>query len=132
MAPRVPEYVPAPQSMHAAEPVAALYFPAAHAMHVPPSGPVCPRAQRQAETAVCPVANVTEFAGQVEHEVSATAPIDPEYLPAAQSAHAAGPGSVLYFPAAHAEHVPPLGPEYPVLQTQIVDAIGDCEFDRQF
>jgi hypothetical protein len=54
-----------------------------------------------------------------------------EYLPAAQSVHVAVPVIILYFPPAHAEHVPPLGPVNPGLQTQIVNAIGDCEFDRQ-
>jgi hypothetical protein len=34
------EYVPAPQSVQAAVPVDSLYFPATHAVHVPPSGPV--------------------------------------------------------------------------------------------
>ncbi len=63
--------------------------------------------------------------------LSATAPVDAENLLAAQSEHVPVPVTVLYFPPKHAEHVPPLGPEYPVLQTQIVDAIGDCEFDGQ-
>jgi hypothetical protein len=40
VAPTVVEYVPAPQSVHAAEPVAILYFPAAHAVHVFPAGHV--------------------------------------------------------------------------------------------
>ena len=34
--------MPAPQSVHAALPVAVLYFPATHAAHGPPSGPVYP------------------------------------------------------------------------------------------
>ncbi len=97
------EYVPAPQSLHPPAPTTALYFPAAHAMHVPPLGPVCPRAQRQAETAVCPVADVTEFSGQVAHELSAAAPVDAEYLPAAhvtQSDDSSLPAVVRYVPAA--------------------------------
>ncbi len=36
------EYLPAPQSMHEAAPVTALNFPASHATHVPPFGPVWP------------------------------------------------------------------------------------------
>ena len=36
------EYLPAPQSMHEAAPVTALNFPAPHATHVPPFGPVRP------------------------------------------------------------------------------------------
>lgn len=42
VAPTAAEYVPRPQSVHAAEPVSLLYFPAAHAVHGPPSGPVNP------------------------------------------------------------------------------------------
>ena len=57
----------AAQLVHSVEPVTVLNFPAAQAEHVPPSGPVCPRAQRQAETAVCPVADVTEFTGHCRH-----------------------------------------------------------------
>ncbi len=56
------------------------------------------------------------------------APVDAEYLPAPQSAHAAEPRAVLYFPATHAVHATPLGPEYPVLQTQLstlVLAVGE-------
>ena len=41
-APGVLEYLPAPQSMHEAAPVTALNFPAPHATHLPPFGPVCP------------------------------------------------------------------------------------------
>ena len=38
-APTAVEYVPAGQSLQLAEPVDALYVPASHAVHVPPSGP---------------------------------------------------------------------------------------------
>ena len=41
-APKVAEYLPAPQSVHSKEPVDGLYFPASHAMQSPPSGPVYP------------------------------------------------------------------------------------------
>ncbi len=41
-APGPVEYLPAPQSMHEAAPVTALNFPASHATHVPPFGPVWP------------------------------------------------------------------------------------------
>ena len=34
------EYVPAAQSVHRAMPVTILYFPATHAVHGPPAGPV--------------------------------------------------------------------------------------------
>jgi hypothetical protein len=39
------EYVPAAQSVHAALPIAVLYFPGTHATHGPPSGPVNPALQ---------------------------------------------------------------------------------------
>ena len=38
-APTAVEYVPAPQSVQAADPVDSLYLPATHAVHVSPSGP---------------------------------------------------------------------------------------------
>ena len=55
VAPRVPEYVPAPQSLHAAEPVAVLYFPAKQAVHATPSGPEYPVLQTQLSTLVLAV-----------------------------------------------------------------------------
>jgi hypothetical protein len=105
VAPTVAEYVLAAQSVHAASPGAVLYFPATQPTHVPPLGPVYPRLQRQAETAVCPVADVTEFAGQVEHELSAAAPVDAEYLPAAQSVHVLATSAAEYLPAPQFVHV---------------------------
>ena len=42
VAPVVVEYLPASQSMHEAAPVTVLNFPAPHATHVPPCGPVWP------------------------------------------------------------------------------------------
>jgi len=123
VAPVDAEYLPAAQLVHSAEPVAALYVAAKQAVHATPSGPVCPRAQRQAETTVCPVADVTEFAGQVEHDVSAEAPVDAEYLPEPQSVHTAEPVAALYFPATHAVHVPPLVPVCPRAQRQAETAV---------
>ena len=64
VAPVAAEYVPAPQSVHAAAPVTILYFPATHCTHVPPLGPVNPRLQRQEPTTVCDVSACPEFAGQ--------------------------------------------------------------------
>ncbi len=63
VAPVAAENVPAPQSVHAAEPAAALYFPAVHAAHSPPLGPVNPRLQTQLLSAVDPAVDVV-FAGQ--------------------------------------------------------------------
>jgi hypothetical protein len=84
-----------------------------------------------APAADAPVAAENVPAPQSRHVMATEAPVAAEYLPAPQSRHAAAPVTVLYFPAPHSVHVPPSVPEYPGLQTQIVDAIGDCEFDIQ-
>ena len=63
-----------------------------------------------------------EFNGQSSQ---ASVAVVAEYLPAVQSVHVPAPVAGLYFPATQAVHVPPLSPEYPVLQMQIVDAVGD-------
>jgi hypothetical protein len=105
--PDVIEYVPAPQSLHRADPVDVLYVPAVHAVHRPPSGPEEPVLHVQLVKAELPPGEL-EFVGQVTHvEITATAV---EYVPAPQSVQLADPVDVLYFPATHAVHVPPLGP----------------------
>ena len=43
-----------------------------------------------------------------------------ENFPSSQSLHAPTPAETLYFPATHAEHDPPAGPEKPALQVQLV------------
>ena len=53
-APTAVEYLPATQSVHAALPVAPLYFPETHRVHVPPSGPDEPALQMQAAKAELP------------------------------------------------------------------------------
>jgi len=57
-----------------------------------------------------------------------------EYLFAVHDAHGSTPGAVLYLPATHAVHVPPLGPLHPLLQVQLVEAelpLGELAFDGQ-
>jgi hypothetical protein len=46
-APVVVEYLPAPHSTHNVAPGTTLYVPAAHAVQLPPFGPVYPPLQRQ-------------------------------------------------------------------------------------
>ena len=60
------EYVPAPQSEQVAFPVNTLYFPATHAAHGPPFGPVDPALQVQLVKAVLPAGEL-EFDGQTLH-----------------------------------------------------------------
>ena len=65
----------------------------------------------------------------------AVAAVTVEYELLLQSVHAILPMTALYFPAAHALHVPPSGPVYPGLQTQLVKALDpalDCVNEGQF
>jgi hypothetical protein len=85
---------------------------------------------KQVLAVVAPV--IVEYvpAGQSRQMTSEFAPIVGEYLPALQSVHPALPVTILYFPAAQAEHVPPFGPVKPRLQTQLLNAVEpltDCE-----
>ena len=57
-----------------------------------------------------------ELAGHVRHVDESVAFVIVEYVPAAQSTHAALPALVLYFPGTHATHGPPSGPVNPALQ----------------
>ena len=109
----VVEYVPAAQSVQTALPVAILYFPTTHAVHVPPSGPVYPALQAVAMQAVLLELPPTEFvlAGHARQFASVVAPTVVEYFPAAQSVQTALPVAILYLPAMQAVHGPPLGPE---------------------
>ena len=71
-----------------------------------------------------------EFAGHAIHVVAMVAPTVVEYVPAAQSVHAALPVPILYFPAAQGAHTPPSGPVNPTLQVQEARAglaIGELE-----
>ncbi len=62
LAPTVFEYLFAAQLVHGTLPLMLLYFPASHATHGPPSGPVYPALQGVAATQA---ANDTEPAGEV-------------------------------------------------------------------
>jgi len=118
-APTATEYVASPQSVHTALPVPVLYLPATHAKHAPPSAPVYPALQVQAVPDEPPAGEFAP-AGQLVQTVALLAPVTAEYVPAEQLTHALDPVAVLYFPAAHAEHTPPLGPVYPALHAQSV------------
>ena len=87
-----------------------MYFPATHAVHGPPAGPGNPALQVQFVKFALPAGEV-ELDGQVMHVELAEAPTAVEYVPTPQSEQTADPVDVLYFPATHALHVPPSGPE---------------------
>ena len=55
VAPVLMRYLPAAQSVHEKEPMTSLYFPAMHAVHVPPFGPVYPMLHRQLVETVEPL-----------------------------------------------------------------------------
>jgi hypothetical protein len=64
-----------------------------------------------------------ELAGHARHVVAFVAPAAVEYVPAAQSVHAALPIAVLYFPGTQAAHGPPSGPVNPALQPTDTHAV---------
>jgi len=104
VAPAAAEYVPIPQSMHVSDPVSALYFPATHSEHVPPSGPDEPALHVHAVETELPNREL-EFVGHVEQLRASVAPTTAEYVPVSQSIHVVESVSVLYFPATHSEQV---------------------------
>ena len=90
------------QSVHALLPVTILYFPAVQAVHGPPLGPVYPRVQTHATTALLPTGE-TKFAGQAVQLEDAVAPTTVEYVLTLQSRQletSEAPTAVEYFPAA--------------------------------
>ena len=122
MAPTVVETVPAPQSLHAALPVAILYLPATQAAHGPvPSGPEKPTLHVQAARAELELGEL-ELVGHARQAAAAVAPTVVETVPAPQSLHAALPVAILYLPATQAVHTSPLGPVNPTLHVQAATA----------
>ena len=130
LAPAVPEYVASPQSVQAALPVIALYFPAAHAEQAPASGPEYPTLQVHDVLAAAEF----ELVGQPTQFDDTLAAIVNEYVPAEQSEQTTEPLTSLYFPATQAVHVPPFAPVYPTLQAHAALAeleLGALEFEGQ-
>ena len=124
VAPAVAEYLSAAQSVQTALPVVVLYLPATHAVHGPPLGPVNPTLQVQAMRVKLAIGEL-ELVGHVRQVVATVAPTVVEYVPAPQSVQTALPVAILYFPATHAVHGPPLGPVYPALQAGLIQAALD-------
>jgi hypothetical protein len=132
-APVAAEYLPAPQPVHAAEPMSVLYVPATHAEQEPPSDPVYPLLQRQWVAAALPLGEL-ESARHAVQVVAEAAPTAAENALAAQAVHAAEPEPALYFPATHSAQVSPSSPVAPALQVQAVrraDPGGEFEFAGQ-
>jgi hypothetical protein len=129
----VVEYLPAVHSVHVAAPSDVLYLPATQFTQTPPSGPVLPALHLQWAWAPLPSGEY-EFDGQSPH-VFDVAPTFVEYFPAPQFVHAAFPVPVLYVPATHDVHGPPLLPDVPALQIQLAPVplfATDWEFVGQF
>lgn len=72
VAPIACEYLDAPQSEHVSVPATALYFPATHVVHVPPSGPEEPTLHWQAVALLLPP-GALEFGGHGRQFVDADA-----------------------------------------------------------
>jgi hypothetical protein len=87
--------------------------------HRPPSGPVHPALQVQAELP----AGASEYDGHSKHIEFAVAPTADEYLLMSHAAHVSDPAAAENFPATHCVHDPPLGPDDPVLQMQAVKTV---------
>ena len=148
VAPTNTEYVPGGHAVHDAAPVA-LYFPAAHAVHVPPSGPVQPATHVHAPRVVLSAGervlsgHAEQFtvppheyvsATQAPHVLLVRAPAMLECLPGTHAVHSADPGSALCVPAAHNTHVPPSGPVEPALHAHAVSSelpVSELEFVGQ-
>jgi hypothetical protein len=90
----VAEYVPTPQDVHPALPLAILYVPTPHGEHVPPFGPVYPGLQVQAATAILKLGEL-ELPGHVTQVDAAVAADVAEYVPTAQGVHPALPLAIL-------------------------------------
>ena len=99
-APMLDEKVPAPQSLHAASPVAALNLPATQREQGPPLLPVAPALQAQAVEAAL-AAGESECVGQAEQVPDDAEPMLGEKVPAPQSLHVALPAAALNLPATH-------------------------------
>jgi len=128
VAPGVLENFPGPQAVHSAGPGSALYLPAAHFVHVPPSSPEDPALQVHAVSTE--PSGESESIGHATHVDSPAAPTALEYVPAPQLLHVDAPMTFVYFPAPHSVQVPPSGPKEPTLQLQAVfEALPRGEFE---
>lgn len=126
--------VPATQSVHGWLPIVVLYLPATHAVHTPWS--VLPGGQLNTHASNTELpAGETPVAPHGMQALAFALPTVVEKVPAAQSVQATLPPLVLYFPATHAEHVPPFAPVNPALHVQESRAgleAGAFAFEGQF
>jgi len=76
-------------------------------VHVPPFGPVNPTLHVQAARAELEIGEL-ELVGHARHVAATVEATAAEYFAVAQSVHDAVPVTVLYLPATHAVHVPPV------------------------
>jgi hypothetical protein len=82
-------------------------LPAAHAVHhVSPLGPVYPALQLHMYDALQPLQDAPELEAHATQVAASVAAVIVEYVPAAQSVHAAVPVLILYLPAAQGAQFP--------------------------
>ena len=64
-----------------------------------------------------------------EHDTQVDGSKVVEYIPAGQAIHLAEPVGLVYLPATHSTHAPPLGPDKPALHVQSsAESLPDSEF----
>jgi len=114
--PAASEKEPGAHGAHAVAPVAPLKSPAGHSVHTAPDALVSLKepAAHGAQACAPPGSSYPATHAHAPCAALACGELDWSW----QFAHAAGPGSSLNVPAAHAPHAPPSAPEYPALQRQ--------------
>jgi hypothetical protein len=108
------DVVPTSHAAHAAEPLPALYVPAAQVAQTPPSGPVCPASQRQSSRSTPPTVEL-EPDGQ---DIQVPGPEESLNLPFSHASHGQAPIEVLNLPLSQATQVCPSISAYPTSHAQ--------------
>jgi len=98
------------------EPIA--YLPATHRKQGPALGPALPALQMQSMASSL-ASGAFEFNGHCRQVLLLVAATVVEYWPGKHTAQVSFPDEILYLPASHATHGPPLAPVNPALQIQL-------------
>jgi hypothetical protein len=109
--------------MHAADPIADLYFPAVHRTHTAPSPPVYPVRQVQEDSDGLPSFEEVLLGHAIQLVAAGN-----EYVPTAHGVQNQEPVDALNVPASQGVHSSPSAPVYPARQVQIELPTDDEEF----